>query len=186
MDHETTTHDRLQAALKLAGLELSASETHGMLCGEICRCLRPGRGTDIAELLGVAEPGQEHRDAAPAAVEEVMAESHRALDAGMQFALLLPGDDRPIDERTGAMADWARGFVVALLRGNDLTLENLDGDSAEVVRDLLKISEAAPGENPEEDERALVELEEYVRVGVQLVFEELQPDEHNDSHKGVH
>ena len=51
----------------------------------------------------------------------------------------------------------------------------------------MKISEAQPGEETEGDERALTEIEEYMRVGVQLVFEELQPDEHPGApDRGVH
>lgn len=185
--HETTTHDRLQAALDLAGLEMGASEIHGMVCGEICRQLRlVGHAADFPALLGIPEQASGAERSVLSAVDELMEQSHRALDAGMQFTLLLPDDDAPIAERTGALADWARGFAVALLRGNELTPESLEGDSTEVVQDLLKISEARPGEDSEEDERALTELEEYMRVGVQLVFEELQPDTQEQAEKSTH
>lgn len=157
-----------------------------MVCGEICRRLRVGGGSDFPALLGVsAQAGGAERSVLEIA-DELLEQSSRTLDAGMQFTLLLPGDDESIAERTGALADWARGFALALLRGDELTLESLEGDSAEVVRDLLKISDARPGEDSEEDERALVELEEYMRVGVQLVFEELQPDGPEQGEKGLH
>ena len=51
------------------------------------------------------------------------------------------------------------------------------GDAGEIVRDITRISETeldASGAG-EEEARALVEIVEYLRVGVQLVFEELQP-----------
>jgi len=184
--HETTTHDRLQAALDLAGLEPSASEIHGLVCGEICRELRLGRGSDLPELIGSSRQPRGAERAALGIVEELMESSFRALDAGQEFELLLPGDDESIADRTASLADWARGFALALLRGDGLKLEHLKSDSAEVVRDLLKISEARPGEEDEEDERALAELEEYLRVGVQLVFEELQPDSPERSDESVH
>lgn len=155
-----------------------------MVCGELCRGLRLGRAADFPALLGVSgQAGGAVRNVLDV-VDELMTHSHRALDAGAEFALLLPGDDAPIDDRTGALADWARGFAVALLRGNELTPEGLDGDSTEVVQDLVKISEARPGGDSEEDERALTELEEYMRVGVQLVFEELHPE--TQAEKGKH
>lgn len=184
--HEPTTYDRLQAALELVGLEMRPAEIHGMICGEICRQLHSGPDADFPALLGLPEHSGGAQRAVLELVEELAEQSGRALDAGVQFALLLPGDDESIAERTGALADWARGFGVALLRGKALTLDKLEGDSAEVVRDLLKISEARPGEDSEEDERALVELEEYMRVGVQLVFEELQPDNQTQTDEGVH
>jgi len=157
-----------------------------MICGEICRRLRVGRGSDFAALLGMSEQPSSAERNVLGIVDELMDQSSRALDAGMQFTLLLPDDEEPIAERTGALADWARGFAVALLRGDELTVESLEGDAAEVVQDLMKISEARPGEDSEEDERALAELEEYMRVGVQLVFEELQPDTQEQADKGVH
>jgi uncharacterized protein len=184
--HETTTHDQLQAAADLAGLEMRASEIHGLVCGEICRRLRFGPGADFPALLGIPDSEDGTQRAVLDAVDELMSATHRDLDEGMQFALLLPDDDEPLADRTDALADWARGFTLALLRGEDHALKNFDGDSAEVVRDLLKISEARPGEDPEEDERALAELEEYIRVGVQLVFEELQPDKPEQPDQGVH
>jgi len=103
----------------------------------------------------------------------------------MEFSLLLPQDEAPIDERAASVADWARGFVLALLRGEQLRLEDLNADSGEFLRDLFKISEAAADGGAEEEERALAEIEEYMRVGVQLVFEELQPDDDPRPEPGV-
>lgn len=157
-----------------------------MVCGEICRRLRVGGSPGFTELLGMNdEPDGAQRNVL-GIVDELAEESGQALDAGMQFSLLLPDEAESIGERTGALADWARGFVLALLRGDGLRIDDLEADSAEVVRDLFKISEAQPGGDDEEDERALMELEEYLRVGVQLVFEELQPQSQEHSDKGIH
>ncbi|HSH41801.1 MAG TPA: UPF0149 family protein, partial [Arenicellales bacterium] len=154
MHQQTTTHDRLQAALDLAGLEIRPSEIHGMVCGEICRRLRVGGSPGFTELLGMNdEPDGAQRNVL-GIVDELAEESGQALDAGMQFSLLLPDEAESIGERTGALADWARGFVLALLRGDGLRIDDLEADSAEVVRDLFKISEAQPGGDDEEDERA--------------------------------
>lgn len=177
MYQETTSYDQLQAALDLAGLEMRASEVHGMVCGEICRQLRLGRDPEFPALLGVAADTVGAGRTVLEIVDELAEQSHRSLDAGMEFSLLIPGDEERIDERTVSLADWARGFALALLRGDKLKLADLDDNSAEVVEDLLKISEAQPGEETNEDERALTEIEEYMRVGVQLVFEGLQPGE---------
>jgi len=174
--NDTTDFDRLQATLDLAGAELSASELHGMVCGELCRAAGLGGDAGLPDMPSV--PGGESgaRRAAVQATQALIEESRRDLDDGSGFALLLPDGDDPIEERTEALADWARGFTVALLRGDELTLKDLPDNSAEVVKDLVKISEAQPGARGEEDERALTEIEEYMRVGVQLVYEELHPD----------
>lgn len=157
-----------------------------MVCGEICRRLRVGGGADFPALLGVPDPEDGAARNTLAIVDELAEQSGRELDAGMQFELLLPGDDESIAERTAALADWARGFCLALLRGDEVKLESIEGDAGEVLQDLLKISEARPGDDSDEDERALAELQEYIRVGVQLVFEEFQPDTPEQAEKGVH
>lgn len=177
MYQETTSYDQLQAALDLAGLDMRASEVHGMVCGEICRQSRLGLGADFPALLGVPADTHGAGRTVLEIVDELADQSRRSLDAGMEFSLLIPGDEEAIDERTVSLAEWARGFALALLRGDELKINDLEENSAEVVRDLFKISEAQPGDETEEDERALTEIEEYMRVGVQLVFEELQPDQ---------
>lgn len=184
--NDTTDYDRLQATLELAGMELSASEVHGVVCGELCRAARVGWDAGIPSVLGVPDPESGAGHAVLKTVDSLIEESRQALDGGMNFALLLPDGDDPIEERTEALADWARGFSVALLRGDRLTLKDLPDNSAEVVKDLIKISEAQPGEQTEENERALTEIEEYMRVGIQLVYEELHPGDSSPSEQELH
>lgn len=184
--NDTTSYDRLQATLELAGMELRASEVHGMVCGELCRAARLGWDAGFSSLLGLPDAESGAGRAVLETADSLIEESRRALDGGMSFALLLPDGDDPIEERTEALADWARGFSVALLRGDDLTLKDLPDNSAEVVKDLIKISEAQPAEQSEENERALTEIEEYMRVGIQLVYEELHPDESDPSQQELH
>lgn len=183
-EQRTTTHLQLQAALDLAGVEMRASEVHGMVCGEICRRVRAATDADFPTLLGMPDPEAGGVQGLLGLVEELLEETRRQLDAGMRFELVLPDDEEPVDERTASLADWARGFVLALLRGDDPALTDVEGDSGEFLQDLVKISEARPGSDTEEDEKALAEIEEYIRVGVQLVFEELQPDRQSETARG--
>lgn len=183
---DSTDYDRLQATLDLAGAELRASEMHGMVCGELCRAARLGWDPGFSSLLGLPDTASGAGRAVLETADALIEESRQALDGGIGFALLLPDGDDPIEERTEALADWARGFSVALLRGDDLTLNELPDNSAEVVKDVVKISEAQPGVQTEEDERALTEIEEYMRVGIQLVYEELQPEDPNPPEQELH
>lgn len=178
-NQQTTSYVQLQAALDLAGLDLRASEVHGMVCGQVCRQLRLVEDADAAlsALMGLPRNAGGARAVMMELVDALMGETLRMLDAGIGFNLLLPDDDEPVAERAAALGDWARGFVLALLCGEQAAvLGGLQEDGGEFVQDLIKISEARAGGEGEEDERALVEIEEYVRVGVQLVFEEMQPE----------
>ncbi|MGA8261096.1 MAG: UPF0149 family protein [Arenicellales bacterium] len=178
-DQQTTSYVQLQAALDLAALDLRASEVHGMVCGQVCRQLKLVEDADsaLSALMGLRRSVGGGQTMVMELVDALMGETWRTLDAGIEFNLLLPDDDEPVAERAAALADWARGFVLALLCGEQAAvLDGLQEDGGEFVQDLIKISEARAGGEGEEDERALVEIEEYVRVGVQLVFEEMQPE----------
>ena len=53
------------------------------------------------------------------------------------------------------------------------TVPSFGEDATEVLFDIAHIALAEPGTDPPEtEERALVELEEYLRVSVQLIYEE--------------
>jgi len=104
-------------------------------------------------------------------------EQTRAALAGMQmqFELLMPEDDEPIERRTEALTLWCNGFVYGLGTSGAPDPERLPGDAGEIVRDLAHIMRAGVDEREglEANEAALAELVEFVRVGVQVVFEEL-------------
>ena len=93
----------------------------------------------------------------------------------MQFDLLLPPDEEPLAVRTAALAEWCQGFLYGLGAGGIPDARRLEGDAGELVRDFAEISRASVGssEDQEADENAYGELVEFVRVGVQLLFEEL-------------
>jgi len=100
-----------------------------------------------------------------------------ALSGGdMDFDILIPGDDRPIEERTQALTLWCTGFLYGL-GTSAADPQRLPGELGEIVRDLTEITRADvdASDSQEANESALAELVEFVRVGVQLVFDELGP-----------
>jgi uncharacterized protein YgfB (UPF0149 family) len=100
-----------------------------------------------------------------------------ALSGGdMDFDILIPGDDRPIEERTQALTLWCTGFLYGL-GTSAADPQRLPGELGEIVRDLTEITHADvdASDTPEANESALAELVEFVRIGVQLVFDELGP-----------
>ena len=103
---------------------------------------------------------------------------HQLAARQLELSLYLPADDSPVAERTDGLADLCQGFVLGLLANGAYKLETLPGDAAEIVRDIMAISGGEAGaDDPEMDERALAELEEYVRVGVHVVYEEIDSPE---------
>ena len=150
------------------------AEAHGTLAGSLCTAVTY-RFEDW--LLEILPEGRTHAAAAAALLREVYAHTAESLvGVDLAFELLLPEEEQPIDARTAALAQWCQGFLYGLgSRVPDTT--RLPGDAGEVVRDLGEITRAGINEadSLEANESALTELVEFVRVGVQLVFAELEP-----------
>ena len=93
----------------------------------------------------------------------------------MEFEPLLPPDTESLEERTQALAEWCQGFLYGLGAGSIPDASELPGEVGEVVRDFIEITHADVDvdQGEESNENAYAELVEFVRVGVQLLFEEL-------------
>ena len=149
-----------------------AAEAHGTLAG----CLCGAAGYRFEDWLKEILPeGQASRPTAQALKELYDATAGALLEPDMEFALLLPEDAAPLAERTQALAQWCQGFLYGLGAGSIPDASELPGEVGEIVRDFIEITRAGVAdEAPDEsNESAYTELVEFVRVGVQLLFEEL-------------
>jgi uncharacterized protein YgfB (UPF0149 family) len=94
----------------------------------------------------------------------------------MEFVLLLPEDAEPLPVRTAALAEWCQGFLYGLGAGGipdaSRPAGRCRGDRARLRRDHACRGGSGAG-RAEANESAYGELVEFVRVGVQLLFEEL-------------
>lgn len=98
----------------------------------------------------------------------------RLAETEFEFEPLLGEAELPIQvERLG---EWARGYVLGLGLAGIGQPQPLPGEAGEFVRDAMQISEVEMdrGVDTEQQEREVAEIVEYLRVGVQLVYEQLQ------------
>lgn len=148
------------------GLGVSPSELHGALCGWLA-----GGGSDAPDWLGSVLAD----DAAPVpapgdALDRLRQASTGQLDdRSFGFRLLIADQDASVVERSGALFDWCRGFLggFGLAAGSQPPLSD---ESREALADIAKLAAATPqDEGDDEDEDALVEIEEFVRVAALLL-----------------
>lgn len=165
-------YDQIQRLLIDAHAHAEAAEAHGTLAGALCAA--PGyRFEDwLAEILpeGAASPAIE------AILARLFDETRDALLGGdLDLQLLVPDDEQALRERTEALALWCNGFLYGLGTNGSGDPAALPGDAGEVVRDFTEISRAGvnDADGLEANEEALAQLVEFVRMGVQLVCEEL-------------
>jgi len=165
-------YDNVQQLLVQERSLAEAAEAHGTLAG----CLCATQGYKVDDWLREILPEGRATPQTTAVLEELYAATTGALlQPDMEFELLLPADEQPIEVRTAALAQWCQGFLYGLGAGAVPDASELPGEVGEVVRDFIEISRAGVDatQGEESNEAAFAELVEFVRVGVQLLFEEL-------------
>ena len=106
-------------------------------------------------------------------------------DEEMGFALWLPEDEEPLEERTISLAQWCAGFLAGLASGGQF--EALSEEAREAIDDLQQIARAeltspeSAEQDSEEDEAALVEIIEYVRIVTLMIREEFRGPRSDDA-----
>lgn len=163
---------------------MGAADAHGALCGMLC-----ARGTiELSEWVDHVIGEQEHGNELLHDVVHKLSELHQSTlemmnDATGDFKLLLMDDDDPLPERVESLAAWCQGFIYGLAAGGIKEGSELPEDTAELMKDMIEISRAGQDvddagieeSDDNDDELAYMEIEEYVRMGVLLIYEELQP-----------
>jgi uncharacterized protein YgfB (UPF0149 family) len=171
---EPIDYEALDAMVRRQRLGVDASELHGSLCGFLAGGGVPGRQPLLAALrLEGAEA------AAPGPADEALlarlgteAEAELA-DPELGFEPLLPPDDRPLPERAEALADWCRGFLGGLGLAGAGAHAKLSEEAQEILRDLETLAGSSFDFGDEgEDEDALIELHEFVRMAAMLLYAE--------------
>jgi uncharacterized protein YgfB (UPF0149 family) len=171
---ETIPFSAVASALREAGARVDAAEAHGSLCAMTCLLGTAAEEAWLGETLGGKVPA----GGPPDVLRSLARATGAALAAGdMSLALILPPEEAPIDVRAHGLAEWCHGF------GHGLAAAGLDRIGAaaaspvvrEVLDDFAELARAGvdAGDAGEAGEGAWSELVEFVRVSVQLVFDEL-------------
>ncbi|AMN46658.1 hypothetical protein ACG33_06110 [Steroidobacter denitrificans] len=169
----SVTFPEIVRALEELSCSLAPSEGHGYLCGVLCTRAHYPLECWLEEMI----PEHEERvQADRQALDLLFTDTRQTLHSGsMSFDLLLPDDDAPLHTRVAALSQWCQGFLYGFGTGQPVGLEAVSADVSELLRDLTQIGRAILEleEGNEEEESAYAEIVEYVRVGVQLIYDEI-------------
>lgn len=164
------------------------SELHGLLTGELAagERLSSERWEALAlEHLGCDQlltDAVEDQPTPRALLHAFYAATLAALQSeDMDFRLLMPPEQAPLNERLEALSNWVRGFLEGMARAAGDALSRADDDIRELIRDFVAISQVEhDADDTEDGDREVEEVSEYVRIGVLNVFAEFnrpEPDE---------
>jgi len=156
----------VEAAIRKAALGVDAAELHGSLCGWIA-----GGGTIGGDWLArvLADPALPPVPGDGALGTMAAATATQFEDQDFGFELLRPGNEASLVERSGALFDWCRGFLggFGLAAGEAAPLSD---EGREALADIARLAAATPQEDgDQDDEQALAEIEEFVRIGALLL-----------------
>ena len=175
---ERPEYTSLNQSLEKSDAEMSASECHGTLCGMACA----GGQVALEDWLNQVFEELDLNNMLIKEASQLLVGLYQSTQAQLNdseagFELFMPDDETSLAERVEALADWCRGFTYGLAVGGLKEDTELPEDSAELIRDLVEIAQAghdgSAGEEADED--AYMQIYEYVRMGVLLINEELQP-----------
>ncbi|HDZ56437.1 MAG TPA: hypothetical protein ENI17_12900 [Pseudomonas xinjiangensis] len=172
--------DRYAELFNDQGAAGAPSEMHGHLVGR----LSAGTRLDHTTWLSLATELLDGRNALSEAGKVMLIQLYDATLAqlagsGFDITLLVPDDSATIDRRTHALGEWCEGFLGGfglVERDGELTEE---ADS--VLRDFAAIAQVQTDlDESEANEVDFMEVTEYVRMAVLMVFSECQPASDQD------
>jgi uncharacterized protein YgfB (UPF0149 family) len=172
----TILYDDVAQALAAGGSAVPAAEAHGCLVGALCARRVYLEAEWLEELLPDGPSRNPAATPALAPLHDLFDQSRAVLEApDMEFQPLLPPDEAGLGERVEALGAWAQGFLYGFGAAGPFPRGGMPADIAEVLVDFAEVSRAGNvgAEAAEVEETALAELVEYLRVGAQLVYDEL-------------
>ena len=169
----------LERSLNSCGSSWFCAQSHGLLCGRLA-VLGPNAFNlcveQIFENISLENTSRGHCELM---LEDLFKDTWAQLvERQSEFELFLPGEERNITERTEAISQWCDGFLHGIVTGKKpkKLKDYLNQDPLDIIiKDFLEITRATANEEADEEdnETAFNEVMEYIRVSVQLIYEEL-------------
>ena len=129
-------YSRLAQVLESLGLVQGAGEIHGLLCGMLSAGTSQANVDWIEGLFGELPADDLLVQETRQMVGQLYQTSRRQLsDGGVEFSLLLPDDDAPLEERARALVNWCEGYLYGLGMGG-VSEQQLAGDAKEALNDI--------------------------------------------------
>ncbi len=183
----------LELLLRDAGALGEASEVHGQLCGSVCLMGKDACSPWVADVLANTDTSGSATGEATQRLDQQANETFSALEDGdLSFTLMLPDDAEKLELRADAIGQWCQGFMhgLGIVGGSPERSASIfeDGSISEIIQDFSEITRAGftHEETEIEAEAAITELVEYVRVCVQLIYEDLHAMRSGSGATGAH
>jgi len=150
--------------------ELGAAEAHGLAVGMLCI----GLNVNVVNWLDELFPdGLVLTEEDRSLLENLFERTRELLDPETEefvFDLFMPDDGEALRARAEAIRCWGQGFLFGVgYQGKQERAAQWPGDCEEVMRDIIEFTKIDSDVEGEEDEAALMEIQEYLRAAALIV-----------------
>lgn len=172
--------EQIENDLSKLGSEATPYEAHGTLCGLICGRgeLEPQEWISLTTDAGdaIAQGDILAREASESLTNFFFDTVKALSDNNLKFYPLLPEDDYEL-RRLEGIAQWSQGYLMGLSLAGIEKFDHYPEEVGEFIEAMTSISSADDYDlaGDESDEEAIIELIEFIRIGVLLVNEEMNP-----------
>ena len=163
--------ETLEQQFDAAKIDLSPAEAQGLLCGLLCHARGDVRGRWLDELLPATS-----LNSVQTVLDELYSKTCEALnDQDFGFEPMLPNDRCSLSGRSQALSLWCQSFLYGLGLASKNVEKGVSSLGREALRDLTEITrmDTELMEESDENEAALIELTEFLRMAVITIYEEL-------------
>jgi hypothetical protein len=166
----------VERALERVDSGFSAAEIHGIACGMLVVNQATDQNAWLAQVLEGSSQDVLVQEVRTLLRELFIVTRQQMNDSGLGFELFLP-EEAELEAQVEAMQDWCQGFAFGLAAAGVKDMKKLPADSREWAEDVVRIGTSGELdlEDEEESEDAFAEILEYLRIGVLMMNEEMQP-----------
>lgn len=177
-------YKKLTTLFKKMKSELNPAQTHGLLCGRLCTIPVGKSDPEFdASLMDVEATPQSQQ-----VLSQLYKASYHSLKQfSFEFSLILPGEEADLNTRVEALGLWCQGFLIGTEEIAASLKNSSDPEVVEALSDLSEIAQINFGDIPEneEDETAYIELVEYTRLSVLMIFNAIHNTNPTSEKKGA-
>lgn len=179
-------YDQLDDILLTLDVFISPSELHGWLCGQLVQGAVSSEQDWLKNAAIYLERERIEVDEIVEALRSLYAQSLQELaGSGFNLYLVLPDDDADLALRAGCLGLWCQGFVAGFGHTKFSLLSDDAKESFLYIKQISQI-DSSELENGEENEEDMMQLIEYVRMAVILLYSEVFGASGNYASQSLH
>jgi yecA family protein len=178
--YQLPEYDEIKEQLSGAGMKTGPAEAHAFISGLICGDFETSLQLMQQELFGDSDAHEPQVQECKGALLQMHAEIREQLeDPVMGFRLMLPHDDVRSDERAQQLVNWCQGFLFGFgisVRDNERNVSDVAQESLTDISEFTRLDVDSIDADDEEQRQQMTELEEYLRVAVMTIYEDVPDD----------